>query len=68
MKTISLNKMRLILSVLVCICQGQQQDECSDSEMQEILSQFNQCAVQLEYQFEDTRDTFPDMTYVEVRV
>ena len=26
----------------------------------------NQCGVQLEYQFEDTRDTFPDMTYVEV--
>ena len=58
--------MFFILTFLISTCQGQSQYECSDSELQEVQSQFNKCTVELEYQFEDTRDTFPNVTYVEV--
>merc|ERR1719154_190197 len=63
--------MFIIVTLLICSCQGQSksksqsQSECSDSELQEVQSQFNNCTVQLEYQFEDTRDTLPGLSYVE---
>ena len=40
--------------------------ECFDSEMQEIQSQFNQCAVQLEYRFEERKGDSKDATDDEV--
>jgi len=56
----------LLLLVLLGACQGQDQlAECSDSEMQETNSEFNQCAVQLEYQFEERKDAAQDDTGVE---
>eukprot|EP00092_Neocalanus_flemingeri_P023742 GFUD01025754.1.p1 GENE.GFUD01025754.1~~GFUD01025754.1.p1 ORF type:complete len:323 (-),score=100.79 GFUD01025754.1:35-1003(-) len=55
----------LLLSIVVCSCQGQQPEECSDRELQELQSQISQCAVQREYQFEETRDTSPGVQQVE---
>jgi len=61
-----MTKMLLLLLGLLGACQGQDQlSECSDSEMQETNSEFNQCAVQLEYQFEERKDTAEDETGVE---
>ena len=58
---------KMLLLVLLGACQGQDQlAECSDSEMQETNSEFNQCVVQLEYQFEERKDTAEDETEVEV--
>merc|ERR1712106_546595 len=59
--------MKLLLLVIVGWSQGQDVAlECSDSEMQEIQAQFNQCAVQLEYSFEerqgDSKDAIDDET------
>ena len=57
----------MLLLVLLGVCQGQDQPaEFSDSEMQETNSEFNQCVVQLEYQFEERKDTAEDETEVEV--
>ena len=62
-----MTKMLLLFLVLLGSSQGQDQlAECSDSQMQEINSEFNQCAVQLEYQFEERKDAAQDDTVVEV--
>ena len=62
-----MTKMLLLFLVLLGSSQGQDQlAECSDSQMQEINSEFNQCAVQLEYQFEERKDGAQDETVVEV--
>ena len=62
-----MTKMLLLFLVLLGSSQGQDQlAECSDSQMQEINSEFNQCAVQLEYQFEERKDVAQDGTGVEV--
>ena len=59
--------MMLLFLVLIGTCQGQDQvTECSDSEIQEFHSEFNQCAVQLEYQFEEGKEAAQDGTGVEV--
>ena len=59
----------LLFLVLLMLgtCQGQDQvAECSDSEMQGFNSEFNQCAVQQEYQFEEGKEAAQDGTGVEV--
>ena len=62
-----LTKMLLFILILLGACEGQDQlAECSDSQLQEINSEFNQCAVQLEYQFEERKDAAQDGTGVEV--
>ena len=59
--------MLLLLLVMVGWSQGQDEAlECSDSEMQEIQAQFNQCAVQLEYTFEERKGHSKDATDDEV--
>ena len=61
--------MLLLLLVMVGWSQGMEEAvECSDSEMQEIQSQFNQCAVQLEYTFEERKGDSKDATDDEVGV
>ena len=60
-------RMLLLFLILIATCQGQDQlAECSDSQMQEINSQFNQCAVQLEYKFEERKEASQDRNGVEV--
>ena len=48
------------------VCQGE--EDCSDSEIQELQAEYNKCAVQMEYQFEERKDDSEDITDDEVNI
>merc|ERR1712130_132084 len=44
-------------------CQGEEGGkECTESEMQDLQAEYSQCAVQMEYQFEERKDDSDDIT------
>jgi len=47
----------MLVLVLVLVLVQVLGEECLDGEIQEIQSQYNKCAVEIQYQYEDTRDT-----------
>ena len=56
--------MVVVMMVMTGVCQGD--EDCSDSEIQELQAEYNKCAVQMEYQFEERKDDSEDITDDEV--
>ena len=52
--------MVMMMMMMTGVCQGE--EDCSDSEIQELQAEYNKCAVQMEYQFEERKDDFEDIT------
>jgi len=50
----------LLMMMMPGVCQGE--EDCSDSEIQELQAEYNKCAVQMEYQFEERNDDSEDNT------
>jgi len=53
-------KIVMVVMVMSGVCQGE--EDCSDSEIQELQAEYNKCAVQMEYQFEERKDDSEDIT------
>ena len=56
----------LLMMMMPGVCQGE--EDCSDSEIQELQAEYNKCAVQMEYQFEERKDDSEDNTDDEVNI
>ena len=56
----------VVMMVMSGVCQGE--EDCSDSEIQELQAEYNKCAVQMEYQFEERKDDSEDITDDEVNI
>ena len=58
--------MMVMMMMMPGVCQGE--EDCSDSEIQELQAEYNKCAVQMEYQFEERNDDSEDNTDDEVNI
>ena len=56
----------VVMMMMTGVCQGE--EDCSDSEIQELQAEYNKCAVQMEYQFEERKDDSEDITDDEVNI
>ena len=56
----------VVMMMMPGVCQGE--EDCSDSEIQELQAEYNKCAVQMEYQFEERKDDSEDNTDDEVNI
>ena len=61
--------MVMVVMLMIGVCQGEEGGkECTESEMQDLQAEYSQCAVQMEYQFEERKDNSEDITDDEVDI